>query len=62
MRVYLVEKICDYEYGCTEVVKAFFNEKSAREYINKQPDVGNFTFWDGSNAPIYDVAMLEVGE
>lgn len=62
MRVYLVEKICDYEYGCTEVVKAFFNEKSAREYINKQPDVGIFAFWNGSNVPIYDVAMLEVEE
>lgn len=62
MRVYLAEKICDYEYGCTEVVKAFFNEKSAREYINKQPDVGNFTFWDGSSVPIYDVTVFEVEE
>ena len=51
MRVYLVEKICDYEYGCTEVVKAFFNEKSASEYINKTPVVGNSTLWQESKAP-----------
>lgn len=44
MRVYLVEKICDYEYGCTEVVRVFFNKKSARKYINKQPDVGTSRF------------------
>lgn len=60
MKVYLVERICDYEYGCTEVVKVCSNEKSARDYINKQPDVGGVTFWDGSTAPIYDVTMFEV--
>lgn len=60
MIVYLVEKICDYEYGCTEVVKVFSSEKAARDYMNEQPDVGDFTFWDGSNAPIYDVNIFEV--
>lgn len=62
MLVYLVERICDYEYGCTEVVKVFSSEKAARDYINKQPDVGDFTFWDGSNSPIYDVNLFEVEE
>lgn len=62
MKVYLVERTCDYEYSCTEVIKAFSNEKSAREYINKQPDVGNFTFWDGSNVPIYVITTFEVEE
>lgn len=62
MKVYLVERICDYEYGCTKVVKVFSNEKSAREYINKQPDVGNFTFWNGSSVPMYDVTVFEVEE
>lgn len=62
MKVYLVEKICDYEYGCTEVDKVFSSEKAARDYINDQPDVGDFAFWDGSTAPIYDVTMFEVEE
>ena len=62
MLVYLVEKICDFEYGCTEVVKVFSSEKAARDYINDQPDVGGVTFWDGSTAPIYDVNMFEVEE
>lgn len=61
MLVYLVEKICDFEYGCTEVVKVFSSEKAARDYINDQPDVG-VTFWDGSTAPMYDVTMFEVEE
>lgn len=64
MRVYLVEKICDYdEYGGTEVVKVFSNEKSAREYINKQPDAGSlFMLWDGRRVPIYYVTVFEVEE
>ena len=62
MLVYLVEKICDFEYGCTEVVKVFSSEKAARDYINDQPDVDDVIFWDGSNVPMYVVNMFEVEE
>lgn len=62
MRVYLVEKICDFEYGCREVVKVFKNEKSARNYVNEQPDVGDVEFWNGENIPMYEITMFEVEE
>lgn len=62
MLVYLVKRICDFEYGCTEVVKVFSSEKAARDYINDQPDVGDVRFWDGSNVPMYHVDMFEVEE
>lgn len=63
MKVYLVEKICDFEYGCREVVKVFKNEESARNYVNDQPDVGDVTFWCSStNEPMYEITMFEVEE
>lgn len=62
MLVYLVEKICDYEYGCREVVKVFSSEKAARNYINNQPNMGDVMFWDGTNEPMYDVNIFEVEE
>ena len=37
MKVYLVNRICDYEYGCREVVAVFSSRKSAKDYISKQP-------------------------
>lgn len=37
MKVYLVEKICDFEYGCREVVKVFGNEKSAKTMLIHNP-------------------------
>ena len=62
MLVYLVEKICDFEYGCREVIKAFNNEESARNYVNEQPDVGDVEFWNGENIPMYEITMFEVEE
>lgn len=62
MLVYLVEKVCCNEHGCREVVAVFSSEKAARNYINKQPDVGDVIFWDGHNEPMYDVNIFEVEE
>lgn len=62
MKVYLVEKLCDFEYGCREVVKVSSNEKSARNYVNDQPDVGDVKFWNGENIPMYEITMFEVEE
>lgn len=60
MLVYLVNKICDYEYGCREVVGVFNSIKSAENYINKQPDKGDIKFWDGSKEPMYNIDIFEV--
>lgn len=62
MLVYLVEKICDFEYGCRKVVKVFNNEESARNYVNEQPDVGDVEFWTGENIPMYEITPFEVEE
>ena len=62
MLVYLVEKICDFEYGCRKVVKVFNNEESARNYVNEQPDVGDVKFGDGTSEPMYEITPFEVEE
>ena len=62
MRVYLIEKICDFECGCREVVKVFNNEKSARNYVNEQSDACDVKFWNGENIPMYDITLFEVEE
>ena len=62
MKVYLVNKICDYEYGCREVVAVFSSRKSAKDYISKQPDNGDVKFWDGVSEHMYDIDMFEVEE
>ena len=62
MLVYLVEKICDFEYGCRKGVKVFNNEESARNYVNEQPDIGDVEFWNGENIPMYEITMFEVEE
>ena len=62
MLVYLVEKICDFDYGCRKVVKVFNNEESARNYVNEQPDVGDVKFWDGTSEPMYEITPFEVEE
>ena len=62
MLVYLVEKICDFEYGCRKVVKVFNNEESARNYVNEQPDVGDVKFWDSTSEPMYEITPFEVEE
>ena len=62
MKVYLVNRICDYEYGCREVVAVFSSRKSAEDYISKQPDNGDVEFWNGESEPIYYIDMFEVEE
>ena len=44
MKVYVVSKICDYEYYCREVVFVTLNENTARQYCeaNNVKDIG----WD----------------
>lgn len=42
--VYIVNKICDYEYGCTEVDKVFDSLEKAENYVEKQSDNGFVTF------------------
>lgn len=45
MKVYVVSKICDWEYFCTEVVFVTSDEQVAMDYCreNNQKDKG----WDG---------------
>ena len=62
MRFYLVEKICDFEYGCREVVRAFSSRKSAKDYINRQPDNCDVKFWEGTSEHMYEITMFEVEE
>ena len=62
MKVYLVEKMYDCDYGCKKVIKVFKNEKSARNYVNDRPDVGDVELWNGEYVPMYEITMFEVEE
>ena len=60
MKVFVVSKICDWEYGCRKVVKIFNEETKAESWINKQPDKGKVTFYDGSWDSMYEIEIFEV--
>lgn len=58
MRVYLTGKIYDFDYSCirilTNVVKQFDNEKDAKDYISKHPEMFDIQIFEGNYIkPIY---------
>lgn len=55
-RVYLVQKICDYEYFCGETVYISDSRQNAEEWITKQPDNRKFIGWNGVE---YDTYIIE---
>ena len=59
MVVYLVHSVCDYEYGCTEVVGVFANEKLAKTYIEERGQ-SYWTHWSDRQYPQYTIEECEV--
>lgn len=60
MKVYLVESICDYEYGCREVEAVCASEEVAEDYIEKNGGNHDVEFWSGDFIPYYVIAEWEV--
>lgn len=48
MKVYIVKKIIDHEYGCRDVEAVFATEELANEYIDNSEDNFEYEFWNGS--------------
>lgn len=56
--VYIVMKICDFEYGCREVDRVFSTENEAKEYVESvQEDI---VFWNGKTHKLYTIEEWEV--
>ena len=60
MKVYLVESICDYEYGCRAVEGVFNSRESAEAYIEKNGGNHDLEFWSGDFIPYYVIDEWEV--
>jgi len=60
MKVYLVEAIRDYEYGCREVEAVCATEESAEAYIEKHGGNHDVRFWTGLFFPYYVIKEWEV--
>lgn len=56
MTVYVVMSVCDYEYGCTEIVGIFSTEEKAQECIEQ---LGGQSTWDSWNGRTYNQYSIE---
>ena len=59
MKVYAVLEICDYEYGCREVVQICSTYEKAEEYIKSR---GNeeIILWNGHKYDKYEIECFNV--
>lgn len=62
MRVYVVRKISDHEYGCRNIEAVFSTQELAEEYVNNSPDNWIYKFWDGISEPNLLIEDYEVIE
>lgn len=62
MKVYLVESITDYEYGCRKVEAVCASEKIAEDYIEKNGGNYDVKFWTGAFIPYYVIDEWVVKE
>jgi len=61
MVVWVVMRVCDYEYGCRDVDAVFDNQESANEYVEKQTNGNNeLPLWNGHIIDNYSVEPWEV--
>lgn len=62
MKVYAVMSVCDYEYGCTEIVGIFSTEEKAKEYIEQLGGQRTWDCWNGSTYNQYTIDEWEVDQ
>ena len=60
MKVYLVESICDYEYGCRKVEMVCATEENAKTYIEEHGGNPDVKFWTDQIIPYYTIEEWEV--
>ena len=61
--VWIVMRVCDYEYGCREIDAVFDNLKSANEYVEKHANGNNeMPLWSGRIVDTYVVESWAVRE
>ena len=61
MVVWVVMRVCDYEYGCRDVDAVFDNPESANAYVEKQTNGNNeLPLWNGCIIDNYSVEPWEV--
>lgn len=53
MKVYVVKKITDFEYGCRDIVAIYFSEKDAKEFIKSLGNQQEVQFWNDSKEMLY---------
>lgn len=60
-RIYIVKKLCDFEYGCTRNVAAFKTKEAAEEYIKS---IGNYKvdFWNDTSEDMYSIEVMDIQE
>lgn len=59
MKVYVVSKCEDDEYGCREAIKVFSTLEKAKEYVNSQDDKIIGTWFD-DDYETYSIEEFEV--
>lgn len=62
MVVYVVRKICDYEYGCRNIEAVFSTQEKAEEYVENSPHNQMYEFWDLHSEPNLIIEDYEVVE
>ena len=60
MIVYVVTSVCDYEYGCTEIVGIFSTEEKAKECIERLGGQRTWDSWTGNTYNQYGIEEWEV--
>lgn len=60
MTVFIVEKVIDYEYGCSGIEAIFQTYEGAKEYVDNTGMQCEIEFWNGSKTMQYTINEYEV--
>lgn len=58
--VFVVTKICDYEYGCREIESIWSSNEAAEDHIEKLGGRNPTMMWSGRMVDQYDIEIWEI--
>lgn len=54
-KIYIVTRVCDHEYGCTENIGVYPTEELAQQKIEKEGGNSTWTHWSGTTYNNYHI-------
>lgn len=62
MKIYVVTRVCDDEYGCASPFAVFSTREKAENCINKQDDKKTDVWWTENGIDTYDIEEYDLDE